>query len=591
MDRAEKIDLLRAAQRLAAVSKGKISADNALKELIRTGLGDDVPAYRDGALKLLTQAGKADDLYNEIPGTQFSDNVAQEIADTYGQSENEFRTYMNADTGEDDYRRFLRVEDEELNRAVEVARDQRNKILAEQLLAKKVRPEEGRQNFDKDYNTNIDESFASTSQAYVPEEKSRQRELAAKLIAAEEARRNPYMEKVNDIRAKVRYEQALRANAVGERTGEIAEVILPGVTSQYGQYRPEAVKVTIPQALLAASGSGEDTTYVDKYTGEPLAQPYTVQDAPKYSLVDDFIDRMTGEIGPRSFSPQVNIGVALDRLNDAAEKIKGDKLKKRITDKELFKEYAQYLVNEARRGNVTLRTYSENAGKPVNYRGDLRKIQIEDILTTLNLGPQEQKELGYALGQIAKAENTYRPVPKGINEDYVDEAAGIAGNRRLELQRLDSKDKAPAGFRIPTKMRDQFPEADSAAKGGVKARLAGIGQGAQQALLPGDNKRARFNNTGETDPGKIREYLEELARSRNSTTSQEGNIKIAQDVARRAAEANTARAERMDAIIRSLPPNALKENIDGVVVRGKGKMNKPPRYLFSPERQDRYRRL
>ena len=140
-------------------------------------------------------------------------------------------------------------------------------------------------------------------------------------------------------------------------------------------------------------------------------------------------------------------------------------------------------------------------------------------------------------------------------------------------------------------MRDQFPEADSSAVGGVKARLAGIGQGAQQALLPGDNKRARFNNTGETDPGKIRDYLEELARSRNTTTPQERNIKIAQDVAKRAAEANTARAERMDAIIRSLPPNALKENIDGVVVRGKGKMNKPPRYLFSQERQDRYRRL
>ena len=567
-----KIDLIKGAEALASISQGQLNGDE--------------------ALRLLIQAGKADDVYSEIPGTQYADNVAQEIEDAYGISESEFRKdVVKAPTGEDDYRRFLRVEDQEIDRAVEIARDQRNKLLVEQLLAKKVRPEEGAVDFDPDYNTDLKGGFAPTSQSYVPGQTDRQRQLAAQLIAAEEARRNPYMEKVNDIRAKVRFEQALRANAIGERTGEIAEVILPGANAQYGQYRPEAVKVTIPEALLAASGSGESTTYVDKYTGEPLAQPYIVQDAPKFSLVDDFIDRKTGEISPRSFSPQVNIGVALDRLNDAAEKVKGDKLKKRITDKEIFKEYAQYLVNEARKGNVRLRTYDENANKPVNYRGDLKKIQIEDILTTLKLGPQEQKELGYALGQIAKAEGTYRPVPKGINADYVDEAAGKAGNRRLELQRLDSKDKAPSGFRIPAKMRDQFPEADSSAVGGVKARLAGIGQGAQQALLPGDNKRARFNNTGETDPEKIRDYLEGLARSRNSTTSQEGNIKIAQDVARRAAEANTARAERMDAIIRSLPPNALKENIDGVVVRGKGKMNEPPRYLFSQERQDRYRRL
>ena len=591
MERAEKIDLLRAAQRLAAVSKGKISADNALQELIRTGLGDDVPAYRDGGLKLLTQAGKGDDLYNEIPGTKFADNVAQEIADTYGQSENEFRTYMNAETGEDDYRRFLRVEDEELERAVEVARDQRNKILAEQLLAKKVRPEEGGQSFDTDYNTNIDGGFAPTSQSYVPKEKSRQRELAAELIAAEEARRDPYKEKINDIRAQIRYEQALRANAVGERTGEIAEVNLPGAVSQYGQYRPEAVQVRIPDALLAASGSGEPTTYVDKYTGAPLAQPYTVQDAPKYSRVDDFVDRMTNEIAPRSFSPQVNIGTALGRLNDAAEKLKGSKLATKITDKELFKAYAQYLVKQAREGNVKLQTYDTNTNQRVGYRGAMKDLQIEDILTTLSFGPQEMQELGYAFKQIDKAEGSYRPVPKGINDDYIDEASGRSGNRRLELQRLNSKDKAPPGFRIPTKMRDQFPETESGGKGGVVARLKGIGQGAQQALLPGDSKRARFNATGETDPGKIRIALEELARSRNSNKNQEGNIKIAQDVARRAAEANTARAEKMDAIIRSLPPNALKENIDGVVVRGKGKMTKPPKYIFSTERPDRYRRF
>ena len=92
MDRAEKIDLLRAAQRLAAMSSERISADEALKALIRKGYEEEV----GGIASIENPEG----VTNKKARRQILQD--QELTDLLGGSEDDFRELMGMPQGTKD---------------------------------------------------------------------------------------------------------------------------------------------------------------------------------------------------------------------------------------------------------------------------------------------------------------------------------------------------------------------------------------------------------------------------------------------------------------------------------------------------------
>ena len=251
MDRAEKIDLLRGAQRLAAMSEGRISADAALKALIREGLSE------------------------EIPGAGYRSDVEAEMMASFGANQDELQSDGVLDLG--DYERQIKKEQSDLIDDILAAKRQKDYGQVERLRMERdrlaLRAEElpaaasaGRlapKSVIADALRAVDqgagiygydafpgaEDVAGRVKGNLQDgkiSKEAAESLASELVRRDSQRFQSFYKNVNNVKAQIRYEQALRNG----------EIVMPDVFSQPNTMVRPVSEIFVDQpALLRASSA------------------------------------------------------------------------------------------------------------------------------------------------------------------------------------------------------------------------------------------------------------------------------------------------------------------------------------------------
>lgn len=603
MDRAEKIDLLRGAQRLAAMSEGRISADAALKALIREGLSEEIPSagYRsDVEAEMMASFGANQDELQSDGGLDLGGYERQ-----IKQEQSDLTDDIVAAKRQRDYNQVRRLQlekdrlalrAEELPAAASAGRSAPKSVMADALRA--VDQGAGIYGYDAfpgaaDVAGRLEETIQDGKIS-----KEAAESLASELVRRDAQRFQSFYKNVNNVKAQIRYEQALRNG----------EIVTPDVFSQPNTMVRPVSEIFVDQpALLRASSevpygpinlSDIKWQNVDPVTGTNLSKP-PVQGpvmpevgTNRQLRVAEFIDNAFNNYEPQKTSPQVSIDNLLGMVNKGIADLGGSTKVETASDLKDFEQkflaWAKDKETETKKSPIlSWRFGDQKVPVPVD------QATIEDILTTLKLGAEDQKQLGYALGQVALAGNQRIPMPK----DYeYDSGASIPYEQKIEYQRVTGDNRGAPGTRgiagstppirtfsigkrgntqtgpavfdptegtyraMPrTKLTKLFEEID------VKGPQAMLAEDVDKDGKPLARTKPRYNRFGVTEsPRSLRKLIVDQAAERAAATGKELdlygallNADKAIEVTRRARRDNAARKEKNRALMRFGPYNRL----------------------------------
>ena len=586
MDRAEKIDLLRGAQRLAAMSEGRISADAALKALIREGLSE------------------------EIPGAGYRSDAEAEMMASFGANQDDLQSDGGLDLG--DYERLITQEQSNINDDIIAAKRQKDYGQVERLrmekdrlalreaelptavaagrLAPKSAMADALRSLNEGISTYGDDAFPGATDVVKTLKKNLQdgkiSKESAELIARELVRRDaqrfqPFYKNVNDVKAQIRYEQALRNG----------EIITPDVFSKPDNMVRPVSEIFVDQpALLRASSavpygpiSPSEISWqnIDPVTGADLSTPPVQGPAMPKRQVSEFINRAFDSLDPNKSSPQVSINELLGKVNAGIAGLGGVSNVENAKD---LTEFAKKFVGwakseESKTGKSPIVSWRDGGTKPKPI--PVNKATIDDVLTTIGIGAADQKRLGYALGQVALAGNNKIAMPKDI---MYDSGAGNKYDQKIEYQRIIGDNRGAPGTRgvpgstppvgiysVKGKQAEGpavFDPQSGTYKPMRRTKLSKLIEGPQAILAEDsglDRTKPSYNKFGVTDsPRELRELILGQAAERAAKTGREvdlgramSNADKAISVTRRARRDNAARKEKNRALMRFGPYNRL----------------------------------
>lgn len=630
------IDLQAGAQALADMSNGQLSAQEALSQLIRVGISDEF-----GELSGLTPVDSSD-----ISKRADASRVLREreLTDLIG-SEDEFREPYVLDEmrrNNDDYQYALDQEVAEINELIEVAKERGNRDQAKKLRKFKIdrvqakdeeqayaaaagnptpkaalqdalgRLQMGTGMFGYDAFPGSADVAGRLEEALDPGRAGKQAEkaLSGELARRDAKRFQPFWKNVNDVKAIIRYEQALRNG----------DIVMPDAFNQPNQLVRPFVSIVPDQEQLMRStgripygpieldkyGLTKDLTWqnVIPRAGKNVAPPAQYGPAlperphdhqPHAQLIFDALTNT-----PVDKKIDVSVSAALNQLNSGVEGIKnkynipgGSNIQTPQDLRKFARGFYKWAMNQEKTTRKT---------PIVGYRDSERKIPIPvkeatltDILATAGLGRADQQRLGLALSQVALSGGTYGPRvamrPASVPDDprrqvtrnqsdigfEYDEDGGTKG-RRIQYQYLDKQDnKAAPGTRGVTassppkraytvtnkktgRTREEYGPAifDLDEKAYVPMRRTVLrslfedrGVEGPPAMLAEDvgldRTKVYFNSFGETEsPRALRKLIVDQAAKRAQKTNKELNLHHALQNADRAIGV-TRRARRDNA--------------------------------------------
>ena len=586
MDRVEKIDLLRGAQRLAAMSEGRVSADVALKALIREGLSE------------------------EIPGTGYrSDLEAEEMA-SFGSNQDDLQSDGGLDLG--GYERQIRQEQSDLTDDIVAADRQRDFNQVRRLLLEQdrlaLRAEElpaaasaGRlapKSAMADALRKINEGTSIYGDAAFPGaadvagrlketlqdgkiSKEAAESLASELVRRDAQRFQSFYKNVNNVKAQIRYEQALRNG----------EIVTPDVFSQPNTMVRPVSEIFVDQpALLRASSAvpygpinpaAISWQNIDPVTGADLSAPPVQGPVMPKRQVSEFVNRAFDSLDPNKSSPQVSINEVLGKVNAGIADLGGVSKVENASD---LTEFAKRFVGwakteESKTGKSPIVSWRDGGTNPKPI--PVSKATIDDVLTTIGIGAADQKRLGYALGQIALAGNDKTAMPKDF---MYDSGASNPYEQKIEYQRIIGDNRAAPGTRgVPgsTPPVRTYSSRGKRAEGPAvfdpqsrtykampRTQLSKLIEGPQAILAADsglDRTKPSYNKFGVTDsPRELRELIVGQAAERAAKTGRDvdlgramSNADKAIAVTRRARRDNATRKENNRTLMRFGPYNRL----------------------------------
>ena len=472
MDRVEKIDLLRGAQRLAAMSEGRISADEALKALIREGLSE-----AEGTITVDTpDVGNNKKLNRQLLADM-------ELAEVIGPSEDVFREEVGYDAkGRDEYdpESYRKDYSQKYKRyiALDGRYDPTNPIYIEN---DDLRPGEVIGNKLVVAPDLADSTLSTKSIA------DSIRSPGLELVAIERAKRNTPGE------AHRRYRNYMTARQ------EAAELLGENMAG-----RPRMMEAPAREQFPVATAAD-----LGEYLAIEPAAPVVVRPGSVTEFIRSSTQNLEGE------SPSVATGDVLEELRARAiRKINtvDDVLQMptTISSKDDLIKIASALRKIDKAKNTRYDRFKD--GKRV---GSVPAAEgtFEDLLSKLGYKGLEKDRLGYALGQMlassqpARSAEAIRAVPMAPRLGNTDNVA------------YANPDKIARGIRGVSGSAKDYPE-----RGSLKNRLAQL----DESVAPGvsdqnialnredfnPNKRFSgtegmiYNNTGQTTPEGIRMEFE-----------------------------------------------------------------------------------
>ena len=580
MDKAEKINLLRGAQRLAAMSEGRISADAALKALIREGLSEEIPGagYRsDIEAEEMASFGANQDDFQSDRGRDFDqyqrqlDEEVTELDDAIADAK---RTK--------NYKRALMLEglqadraiiDEERGPAASAGRLAPKSVIANALRA--VDQGAGIYGYDAfpgaaDVAGRLEETLQDGKIS-----KEAADSLASELVRRDAQRFQSFYRNVNNVKAQIRYEQALRNG----------EIVTPDVFSQ-----PNTVVRPVSQTLLRASSevpygpidpAAVSWQNIDPVTGADLSAPPVQGPVMPKRQVSEFVNRAFDSLDPNKSSPQVSINEVLGKVNAGISDLGGVSKVENARDlTEFAKRFVGWAKNEeSKTGKSPIVSWRDGGTNPKPI--PVSKATIDDVLTTIGIGAADHKRLGYALGQIALAGNDKTAMP----EDFMyDSGAGNKYDQKIEYQRIVGDNRGAPGTRgVPgsTPPVRTYSVRGKQAEGPAvfnpqsrtyrampRTQLSKLIEGPQAILAADsglDRTKPSYNKFGVTDsPRELRELIVGQAVERAAKTGKDvdlgramSNADKAIAVTRRARRDNAERKEKNRALMRFGPYNRL----------------------------------
>jgi hypothetical protein len=588
VDRAEKMDLLRGAQRLAAMSEGRISADAALKALISKGLSE------------------------EIPGAGYRSDVEEEMMASFGANQDDFQSDGGLDQG--DYERMLNQEKSNIGDDILAAKREKNYKQVERLSieqdrlarreaelpaassAGRLAPKAALANALSQLEQAADiygyDAFPGAADVAGRLEETLQdgkiskeaaESLASELVRRDAERFQPFYKNVNNVKAQIRYEQALRNG----------EIVMPDVFSKPDKIVRPVSEIFVDQpALLRASSAApygpidlKDIKWqnIDPVTGADLSPPSVQGPVMPKRQVAEFINKSFDSLDPNKSSPQVSINEVLGKVNAGIADLGGVSKVENAGDLTAFaKKFVGWAKNEERKtGRSPIMSWREGGTNPKPI--PVSKATIDDVLTTIGLGAADQKRLGYALGQVALAGNAKTAMP----EDFMyDSGASNPYEQKIEYQRVIGDNRGTPGTRgVPgstppvriysigvkgnkTEGPAVFDQNSRTYKPMLRTKLSKLIEG-PQALLAADagldRTKPRYNKFGVTDsPRALRELIVDQAAERAAKTGKDLNLERAMSnaekaiaVTRSARRDNAARKEKNRSLMRFGPYNRL----------------------------------
>lgn len=501
------VDLQAGAQALADMSNGKLSTQEALSQLIRVGISDEF-----GELSGLTPVDSSD-----ISKRADASRVLREreLTDIIG-SEDEFREPYVLDEmrrNNDDYQYALAQEVAEINELIEVAKERGNTDQAKQLRKFKI---------DRVQAKDEEKAYAAAAGNPTPksalqdalgrlqmgtgmfgydafpgsadvagrleealdtgqEGKKAEKALAGELVRRDAKRFQPFWKNVNDVKAIIRYEQALRNG----------DIVMPDAFNQPDKMVRPFVSIIPDQEQLMRStgripygpierdqyGLTKDLTWqnVIPRAGKNIAPPAQYGPAlperphahqPHAQLIFDALTNVSPEE-----KIDVSVSEALNQLNSGIDQNIRRKYKipgsSNIQTPQDLRKFAQGLykwaIGRDKKGERS--PFQGYRDGPDRISIPVRDVTLPDMLTTAGLSRADQNRLGLALSQVALSGGTYGPrvamrpasVPDDPkrqvtrNQDDIgfeyDEDGGTKG-RRIQYQYLEKQDnKAAPGTR------------------------------------------------------------------------------------------------------------------------------------------------
>ena len=580
MDRVEKIDLLRGAQRLAAMSEGRISADVALKALIREGLSEEIPGtgYRSDleAEEMASFGSNQDDLQSDggLDLGGYERQIQQEQSDltddiVAAKRQRDYNQVRRLQLEKD--RLALRAE--ELPAAASAGRSAPKSVIADALRA--VEQGGGIYGYHAfpgaaDVAGRLEETLQDGKIS-----KEAAESLASELVRRDAQRFQSFWKNVNNVKAQIRYEQALRNG----------EIITPDVFSQ-----PNKMVRPVGQTLLRASSevpygpidpAAVTWQNIDPVTGADLSAPPVQGPVMPKRQVSEFVNRAFDSLDPNKSSPQVSINEVLGKVNAGIADLGGVSKVENARD---LTEFAKRFVGwakteESKTGKSPIVSWREGGTNPKPI--PVSKATIDDVLTTIGIGAADQKRLGYALGQIALAGNDRTAMPKDF---MYDSGASNPYEQKIEYQRIIGDNRAAPGtrgvpgstppVRIYTSRGKRvegpavFDPQSRTYRAMPRTQLSKLIEGPQAILAADsglDRTKPSYNKFGVTDsPRELRELIVGQAAERAAKTGRDvdlgramSNADKAIAVTRRARRDNATRKENNRTLMRFGPYNRL----------------------------------
>ena len=584
------IDLIKGAQALASISQGQLNGDE--------------------ALKLLIQAGKADDVYSEIPGTQYADNVEAEMMASFGANQDELQSDGGLDLG--GYERQIKKEQSDLIDDIIAAKRQKDYGQVERLrmerdrlalrgaelpaaasagrLAPKSVMAEALRALEQGAGIYGYDAFPGAADVAGRLEETLQdgkiskeaaESLASELVRRDAERFQSFYKNVNNVKAQIRYEQALRNG----------EIVLPDVFSQPNtMVRPVSEILVDQPALLRASSAVpygpidlKDIKWqnINPVTGADLSTPPVQEPVMPKRQVAEFVNRAFNSLDPNQSSPQVSINEVLGKVNTGIANLGGSSRVENARDlTEFAKRFVGWAKNEeSKTGKSPIVSWRDGGTNPKPI--PVSKATIDDVLTTIGIGAADQKRLGYALGQIALAGNDRTAMPKDF---MYDSGAGNKYDQKIEYQRIIGDNRGAPGTRgvpgstppvrtysVRGKQAEGpavFDPQSRTYKAMPRTQLSKLIEGPQAILAADsglDRTKPSYNKFGVTDsPRELRELIVGQAAERAAKTGRDvdlGRAMLNADkaiaVTRRARRDNAARKEQNRTLMRFGPYNRL----------------------------------
>jgi hypothetical protein len=496
------IDLQAGAEALADMSDGKMSAPEALSMLIRTGLSDEY-----GELAGLTPADTSDMADSAVPAKYLRD---KELTDLIG-SEDEFREPYIQDEyrrNNDDYQYALSREINEINNLIEQEEAKGNREKATQLRKVKrqraaARPEEeafAGDNLRMSPKKPLEEALLRLQMGtnkygyhvfpgsadvagrleevvYPRVALKAQKDAARRLEERDSKNYQPFWRNVNDVRAIIRYEQALRNG----------DIVAPDLFNQPNKAtRPYVVNIPDQEQLMRSTGNipygplelneyglTKNLTWqnVIPRAGRNVAPPASygpvLPARPHQPYAQLIFDALQNQ--PPEEKIDVSVSGTLNQLNSGIDnkirrkyKLAGESNIQNPADLKNFAEgFLKWAKQYEQKNNKSpISGWRNGSNTPIS----VDNATLADVLSTAGLGRQDQNRLGLALSQVALSGGVYGPQvamkPASIPSDprrqitrtqddigFEFDLDGGTKGRNIEYKRIQGDNRAAPGTR------------------------------------------------------------------------------------------------------------------------------------------------